>query len=187
MVYVCDISTGQKLYLTFQGEQTTVISILSAPGQQQQSSQSFRTGAWTEPPQVLRSPQGIFITLQTAQGPRVIQVQGQTLQAASSLPPLQQAEQIQLTEAATMPGLSEIPPLEPLPPMTPLPAMPPLQMGNMSLKPMEMRMGNMEMRMGQPLTPAAQTGPRRNFCSQCGAPVQPSDRFCSSCGHQFDP
>jgi hypothetical protein len=83
--------------------------------------------------------------------------------------------------------------------MQPMQPMQPMQMGNMQMnnQPMEMRLGNMQMRMGEigqpdssvrvtPPVPTTQPGQAiRKFCSQCGVAVAASDRFCASCGHQL--
>lgn len=190
MAYVCNLGTNQQLYLDHQGEQTTVVSAMHAPGQQQQSSSSFHTGPWDGPPQIFRTAQGIFIKLTTQQGEIFIQVQGQTLQITQSTPAIQQAESIQVSQVSAMPGMGMASPMPPIDPMEPMKPMEPMNMGSMQmgLNPMQMQMGNMRMQMGNTTTnnaPAEGSGKgsgNRRFCSQCGQPVHPEDRFCGSCG-----
>jgi hypothetical protein len=100
--------------------------------------------------------------------------------------------------SAPQPAAAPRPSMQPMQPMTPMQPMQPMTLGNMTMNtnPMEMRMGNMAMSMGQPAgkvpethAPAASapdssaSGAKGKFCSQCGTPVQPSDRFCANCGH----
>ncbi len=187
MAYVCDFGTGQTIYLENQGEQTTVTSFVSAPGQQQQSSSSFSTGAWTGKPQVLRTSQGMVIKLATPRGEVLIQVQGQNFQITQQAPGLQQAEQMQVSQTEAMSGIGTETPMQPMQPIEMTP-MKPMRMGNMKmgLNPMQMQMGDMAMQMGtstsNPTSPSSPDATRR-FCTQCGQAVAPNDRFCGSCGH----
>jgi predicted amidophosphoribosyltransferase len=50
---------------------------------------------------------------------------------------------------------------------------------------MQMKMGNMEMKMGDSSSDRSQQS-GRHFCSQCGAAVKPDDRFCANCGHHLN-
>lgn len=173
MAYVYDGGRGQSLYLDNSGNQTIVTIVTSSPGQQQQASSSWQTGAWTEPPSLHPLPGGALLRIVTNQGEYLIQVQGSQMQVISDRPPAASFQPMQFQAA---------PPTTSMPGMQPMQPMQPMTMGNMqmSLEPMEMRMGNMELRMGTaPPAPAT----TRRFCSQCGAAVKPDDRFCASCGH----
>jgi hypothetical protein len=199
MAYTCDLGGGQHVYLDNVGDQTAVTLASTGPGQQQQSGSQFTTGPWTQAPEFFRIDPGVVIKLTTAQGAQFLQLQGQQLGWMVQPPTLANAQQMQTSTVAAMPGGSMPPmqpmtstttgtapkmePMQPMQPMQPMAPMPPMQMGNMSMntQPMEMRMGNMAMRMGE----APNQGAQRKFCSQCGTPVQPSDRFCASCGHQL--
>jgi hypothetical protein len=143
MAYVCELGNGQQIYLDNIGEQTSIVCASIQPGQQQQSGSSFTTGTWTEPPQLFRTPKGLFIKLSTARGEIFIQVQGQQLQLNSVMPGMQQAQQLQVAATPTMPGMT--------PTMQPMQPMQPMTMGNMqmSLNPMQMQMGDMQMQMGK--------------------------------------
>lgn len=179
MAFVCELGDSQRLYLDNQGTQTAIALTSSQVGQQQQSSQSIQTGSWTSPPEVFRVANGAVLKIQATQGEYFIQIQGSRIGMLSAPPGLSNAQQIQLQRVTNAPSL---PPLASMPPLKPLP---PLKMGNMqmSMNPMEMRMGDMTLRM-----PADADSPEpsiRRFCSQCGVSVQPSDRFCSSCGHDL--
>jgi NADH pyrophosphatase NudC (nudix superfamily) len=186
MAYVCDLGTGQRVYLDNQGMQTVVTTVSTSPGQQQQSSNSFSTGNWTAPPELFQTANGVIVKINTAGGDRLIQIQGNSISVTSSVSSLSNSQQLQMQQVASTPA-SSMPPMQPMAPMKPLEPikpMEPMKMGDMqmNLNPMEMRMGNMEMRMGS-TTPNSGT---RRFCSQCGAPVEESDRFCSSCGHKLN-
>lgn len=179
MPYECELSTGQRIYLDCQGNQTIVTLSSSQPGQQQQSSCGFQTGAWTAPPQLFQTPGGAIIKITTAQAESLIQVQGSYVSMTSDLSAIGNARLAQMQQVASTPAIS-------MPPMQPMKPMEPMKMGDMqmTMHPMTMQMGNMGMQMGASPASTPQ-GQERRFCSQCGTRVEPSDRFCSSCGHQF--
>jgi hypothetical protein len=172
MAYQCELGNGQRLFLDNPGTQTLITLSSSSAGQQQQATQSIQTGSWIADPEIFQIAGGAIAKLRTAQGEHFIQIQGSSISVLSSVPSLNYAQQMQMQQVASPP------PIQPMPPM---------KMGNMqmSLKPMEMKMGNMSMQMGTPTAPTAPSNTRQ-FCSQCGVTVKPSDRFCSSCGHQLD-
>ena len=190
MPYVCNLGTGQKIYLDNGGEQTSVTLVLSVPGQQQQSSQQFQTGAWTHLPQVFQAESGTVIKLMTVrQGDVLIQVQGQSMQVIQQWDRLSPSQPIQISPLETMPEVgTSMQPMEPMKPMQPMKSM---KMGDMQMRmnPMQMQMGDMQMQMGkksqeQPSSSSSeQHTVSRRFCTQCGQPVKPEDRFCASCGH----
>ncbi|MFP4221897.1 MAG: zinc ribbon domain-containing protein [Phormidium sp.] len=185
MAYQCDLGNNQTVYLDNSGSQTVVTTASGSPGQQQQSSNRFETGAWTAPPEMYRTPGGIALKIQAQEGDRWIQIQGQTsnLSEASSIP-LQEVSEVPGSSQEPMEPMQPMEPMKPMQPMQPMQPMKPMKMGNMEMNnnPMEMRMGNMEMRMG---SSPQNTSSQRRFCSQCGSPVQASDRFCGNCGHKL--
>ena len=188
MAYVCELSPGYNIYFDNQDDQTLITSMMSTPGQQQQSGNSFRTGCWTAPPKIYRTPQGAVIKLTTAQGEQFIQVQGSSMRSMTSLPSLHSSQQMQINQSEATPFTSSLPLQELLQPMQP---MQPMNMGDMGMgmKPMEMRMGNMHLSMGSVSSESAHSGKtqptERRFCNQCGVAIEPEDRFCSSCGHKL--
>ncbi len=211
MAYTCELGPGQRIYLDNIGGQTAVTLYTGNGGQQQQSGSQFTTGAWTTPPEVFRTDQGVVIKLTTAQGVHHLQLQGNQMGWMTGSPSLGQAQQMQTSAVSTPPGGS-MPTMEPMPamgsmspmtlqpiaappPMQPMQPMQPMKMGNMEMNanPMEMRMGNMEMRMGEafgssPASPSVSAPASANqpkFCSQCGTSVKAGDRFCANCGHQL--
>ncbi len=179
MAYVCELGTGQRVYLNNQGAQTIVIIASGGPGQQQQSSSSFTTGSWTSLPEIFRTPNGAVLKIKTAQGEYFIQIQGSSMSVMGSSPSLGGSQQMQVQQVSSMP-VSSMPPMQPMEPMRPM------KMGDMqmNMNPMEMRMGNMEMRMGSQAS-SSELEETRRFCSQCGGPIKLEDRFCSSCGHRL--
>ncbi|MEM6835565.1 MAG: zinc ribbon domain-containing protein [Cyanobacteria bacterium P01_C01_bin.120] len=197
MAYTCDLGSGQRLYLENIGEQTAVTMAVSRTGQQQQSSSRFTSGSWTQAPEVFQTQQGIVIRLHTTQGTHHAQLQGSQLSVMSPSPSLGSAQQMSMQSGVAMPGTSpamdntsSMSPLAPMEPLPPLPPMQPLQMDNMemNIQPMHMRMGNMEMQLGNSKSSATdqpQATSQRNFCTQCGTAVQSGDRFCAHCGHQL--
>ncbi|MET0033561.1 MAG: zinc-ribbon domain-containing protein [Limnospira maxima] len=180
MPYVCELGTGQRVYLDNQGSQTVVTIASGSPGQQQQASNGFQTGTWTSPPSLYRTGNGVVLKIETAQGEHFVQLQGSSMSVMGQTPSLGSAQQMSVQQVSSTPASS-------MPPMKPMEPMKPMQMGNMqmSMNPMEMRMGNMELKMGSSEPSSAPSSGNRKFCSNCGATVQPDDRFCGSCGHQL--
>jgi hypothetical protein len=180
MVYLCDLGSGQSIYLDNQGAQTTITTLSSSPGQQQQASSSLQTGAWVAPPQLFRTSTGVVLKIFTAHGDRFIQIQGSTMHAIDDVTIVGSAQQMQMQQVGSAPPSS----IPPIPLMQPMQPMKPMQMGDMQMNqnPMEMRMGNMEMRMGKATSPTNSAQGTRHFCSQCGVAVEASDRFCAHCG-----
>jgi zinc-ribbon domain len=182
MAYMCEISPNQRVYVENQGNSTIVTLMTGGPGQQQQASNSFQTGHWVAPPEMFTVSQGAAIKIATTQGEHYIRIQGgsMTLGNDSGVAASQQMQMYQ----ADAPSAPSMAPMQPMQPM---------KMGNMEIdnNPMEMRMGNMHLRMGEPIQTAQSAStsqsaqPTRKFCSQCGVAVEPSDRFCSSCGHRL--
>ena len=185
MAYVCELGTGQSVYLENQGAQTVVTLISSGPGQQQQASSSFTTGVWTAPPQVFQTPHGMVLKVISEQGERILQIQGTSVSVLGEMPSVTDSQQLTVQEVTSVP-VSPLKPMEPMKmePMKMEPMKPMnLKMGDMqmNMNPMSMQMGNMELRMG---SGAPEENPK-SFCSQCGTSVKPEDRFCSNCGHQL--
>jgi hypothetical protein len=150
MQYEHDLGAGHKIYLENQGSQTIIHNIISGPGQQQQSSSSFATGAWTATPTFHPTVNGVLIKLSTTQGEKEILIQGGNI------------------------NLTGQKPLEPLAPLEMK-----MGNMQMTMKPMQMKMGNMQMAMDSPPQSTknycsqcgAKLAPGDRFCSSCGHPL----------------
>lgn len=201
MAYLCNLGTGQQVYLDNQGTQTIVTIISGGPGQQQQASSGVSTGRWSEPPTVFRTDNGVILQINSETGKHFIQLQGSSMGVMSQSPSLSNAQQLQVQQTSSVSGQQQMEPMEPMEPMKPMQPMQPMEpmkpmqpmqpmkMGDMemSMNPMQMRMGNMELSMGKSSkSNQSQSGSGRHFCTQCGSPVQPSDRFCASCGNRLE-
>jgi len=187
MAYACELGTGRTLYLDNANGQTIVSIASTAPGQQQQATSRFQTGAWTATPEVYLTRDGGVIKLQAEQGSHYIRVHGNSIGVSEALS-LDALTQMQTQQVSGMPvanSMPSMPPMQSMEPMPPMASMPPMTMGDMqmNMNPMEMRMGDMEMRMGAAQT--TETATSQRFCSQCGSATQPSDRFCTHCGHRL--
>jgi hypothetical protein len=113
MAYTCDLGGGQHVYLDNVGDQTAVTLASTGPGQQQQSGSQFTTGPWTQAPEFFRIDPGVVIKLTTAQGAQFLQLQGQQLGWMVQPPTLANAQQMQTSTVAAMPGGS-MPPMQPM-------------------------------------------------------------------------
>ncbi len=193
MAYIYELNTGHKLYLENQGTQTCLLVNITGPGQQQQASSSFQTGAWTVTPEAFLRGQGLLLKLTTAQGELYLNVQGTSMSVLAGGVSTEGERPIPMQQgafpsSARMGQMSDMSPLEPIPLLEPMEPMQALKMGNMQMDPMSMRLGNMSMSMGG----AAQSSEKtqedevkeatQKFCTQCGGAVESSDRFCSACG-----
>ncbi len=166
MAYVCNLDTGQTVYLENQGNLTVITTMMINQGQQQQSSTSVETGNWTSPPEIFRTSQGVILKIQGERGQSLTTIQGNSISSTNELSNLGNLQPLQLQEVTQTP-------IQPLPPMQPL------KMGNMSMSmnPMEMRMGDMNLSTSSPQI--------KKFCSQCGVSVKPEAKFCSHCGNKL--
>lgn len=175
--YTCDLDKGQQIYIEYQ-EPLTMITLVSGGASQQQSQRnSFETGNWLVPPTLFRTLNGVVLRIETEQNQHFIQVQASGIARLNATPVLGDAEVLPLqkvgAEAASRYSMPNMQPMSPMPPMSP----------------MTMHMGNMEMRMGEPLQPeiGAKQQPTKNFCNQCGTKIGADDRFCSHCGNRLAP
>ncbi|WRH67626.1 MAG: hypothetical protein RSE13_04510 [Planktothrix sp. GU0601_MAG3] len=111
MAYVCELGTGQSVYLENQGAQTVVTLISSGPGQQQQASSSFTTGVWTSPPQVFRTPHGLVLKVISELGERSLQIQGTSVSVLGEMPSVMDSQQLTVQEVTSTP-VSPLKPME---------------------------------------------------------------------------
>jgi hypothetical protein len=183
MIYRCEIGAGECIEFENSGSQTRLTIASSRFGQQQQASNSFNTGAWTAPPQVLQTSEGLVIKLATEQGERLIQVH-QITQSSTLVGHLSMgdAQLLQLQKIDEFAGAEPIEPMEPMKRMKPLE---PMRLGDMemSLETMTMRMGDRVMQMGNA---GVDTSTVQLFCTQCGTRLSSGERFCAHCGQAID-
>jgi hypothetical protein len=163
---------GQRIYLNNQGNQTIVTIATLTPGQQQQSTSSFTTGNWLSAPEMVEIPGGAVFKIQSNQGETIIQIQGSNVSVSSGT-----------NQSSSSTSQTSMKPMQPMQPMQP---MPPMTMGGMTMNPMEMRMGNMELKMGENTVNQSTQNSVTRFCTQCGERVKESDRFCASCGYRLE-
>ncbi len=163
MVYNWNLATGHQISVDNEGAQTVVTIQNNSGGQQQRSSNSFTTGIWIVPPELIETATGAIVKIITTNGESAIQIQGNSVQMHSSHSGGGQSS------SSTSSTTSGFPPMQPM------------TMGNMqmSMQPMVMKMGNMELNMD------AGASQQSRFCSQCGTPVKVADKFCSSCGNKL--
>ncbi len=179
MAYLCNLGTGQQVYLDNQGTQTIVTIMSGGPGQQQQASSGVSTGRWTEPPTVFRTDNGVILRINSETGQHFVQLQGSSMGVMSQSPSLSNAQQLQVQQTSSsasgqqpmqpMKPMEPMQPMQPMQPMEPMKPMQPMKMGDMemSMNPMQMKMGNMELSMGKSSASSqSQSGSGRHFCSQ---------------------
>ncbi|MGG6296689.1 zinc ribbon domain-containing protein [Leptolyngbya sp. AN02str] len=190
MAYHAALGPGAQLWVQALENQTLLTLLHQSAGQQQAQSTQLETGEWMLPPSLFQVANGYVLRLEAQQGQWFVLIQASSLQVLATPPSLTNAVAIALTpttdsesevaESTTGSSSTGATPLKPMEPMQPLP---PLKMGNMSMSqnPMRMRMGEMELTMGES---NAQPSTQR-FCPQCGTSVNLGDRFCAQCGHRL--
>jgi NADH pyrophosphatase NudC (nudix superfamily) len=168
-----NLATGHHLSVDNEGAQTVVTINYQSAGQQQRSSNSFTTGIWLAPPELIMTPTGAVLKIVTASGESLIQIQGNSMQMQSNRSGGNYSNTSASSTSTSTSGF------EPMPPMKPM------QMGNMQMNmpSMVMRMGDMELNMGAGMGTGDSQAQR--FCSQCGTPVKSTDKFCASCGNKL--
>lgn len=124
--YLFDMGPGQFLAILSDGDKTVLTLQSSGVGQQQSQQSSFSTGPWIAPPQAWEYAGIYYVRVQTQGGSLWLQA-GRGQIGLGQTPP---------ANATPLPGRS----MSSSQPQ-PIPEMPPM-------KPMEMRMGNMAMQMG---------------------------------------
>ncbi|NJK40409.1 MAG: zinc ribbon domain-containing protein [Acaryochloridaceae cyanobacterium SU_2_1] len=171
MAYVCELEVGSSLYIDNQDHQTIVTSILSGPGQQQQSSQIFSTGPWVTSPELFRTPQDVRIKLGTVQGEYYLQIVDNQICQTDGIPTSAHLQPLPLQQVLATP----VPPMLPIQPI----------MGMMHGKNFNSRQGQWgDMQVMLEIRPTA--APTRGaFCPQCGTAVATTDRFCAACGQRL--
>ena len=149
MIYLGNLGSNQQLYLENRGSQTLITLVSSSSGQQQSQRSSLETGSWTAPPSLFCSDGNFLLRIDSVGGQHFIQVQANGFNSLRTGPSLLNADVIPLqkvpeTETSSQSSIQ-------FQPMEPMETMKPMRLGNMSMgmKPMEMRMGNMYMRMPQ--------------------------------------
>jgi hypothetical protein len=183
MTYLGNLGTNQQLYLENRGSQTMITLVSSSSGQQQSQSSSLETGSWTAPPSLFRSDGNFVLRIDSVQGQHFIQLQASGFNSLQTAPSLINADVLPLQKIAETATSSQssvkFQPMEPMKPMN---------FGDMSIgvNPMEMRMGNMYMRMPENSKLESSSQENQHFCTQCGNLVKTGDRFCAHCGHKLE-
>lgn len=178
MIYLANLGANQQLYLENQGKQTIITLVNSSIGQQQSQITNVQTGSWTTPPTLFQNGGNFLLRIDSEEGTLFIELQARGINLLSTPPSLIDAEVIPLEKVAqTQTSSQRSASFEPMKPM---------KMGNMSMSfnPMEMRIGDMYLRMSDNSKQESSQS-QQNFCTQCGNLVKADDRFCGNCGHKL--
>lgn len=155
MTHQWKLSTGHQISVENEGAQTIVTVLYDGAGQQQRTNNSFTTGIWISPPEMLPTSTGAVVKITTPSGISSIEVDGNSIQMQSS----QSGDSQSNSSSSSSTFTSGFDPLKPM-------------------EPIVMRLEDLELNIGT--TPQA-----KSFCTQCGNPAKLADRFCSSCGHKL--
>lgn len=176
MTYAYELENGQRLIVQNEGDDTVVALSSGDEGQQQSQSTGFNTGKWSKTPELFFTRGTLILRLESKSGVEFVRVRGNQIQSMRSEPDLENAEKRKLKKSDENVVMKPMEPMKPMKPMEPMEPMKPMG----SMRPMEMRMGDMHMSMGAREKAGASA---KRFCTQCGKPVQDDDRYCASCGH----
>ncbi len=186
MIYLANLNANQQLYIENRGSQTLITLVSSSSGQQQSQSSSLETGSWTTPPTLFGIDGNFLLRIDSVEGQHFIQIQASGFNSLKTAPSLINADVMPLQKVSetTTSSQSSVQ-FQPMKPMEP---MKPMKLGDMSMgiNPMEMRMGNMYMRMPETSKGGAPSQSTKHFCTQCGNLVKTGDRFCANCGHKLE-
>jgi hypothetical protein len=155
MTHQWKLSTGHQISVENEGAQTIVTVLYDSSGQQQRTNNSFTTGIWISPPEMLLTPTGATVKITTPSGISTIEVNGNSVWMQSS----QGGDSQSNTSTSSSTFTSGFDPLQPM-------------------QPMVMRLEDLELNIGAVAQP-------KSFCTQCGTAVKSVDRFCSGCGHKL--
>lgn len=188
MIYLANLNTNQHLYIENRDNQTIVTLVSGNATQQQSQSSSIETGKWITPPSLFKTENSFLIRIDSVNGQNFIQLQANGFNTLNTIPslnnvdvlPLQRLSQTQ-TSSQSSPSFSPMKPLETMKPMQPMK----LNDMSMDINSMEMRMGDMSLKMPQKISESSSPS-HRHFCTKCGNLVKTSDCFCGNCGHKLE-
>ncbi len=178
MAFQTTLPTGATLTIANRGDQTSLAFGSGSANQHQSQRSSFSTGAWTHPPTLFQTSNGLILRVEV-EGERdhYLLIENGSARTLENAPDLRNAQSLPFHHVEE----PEPKPLEPLKPMAPMKPLEPM-------RPMEMKMGSMQMSMGgtrDQARSAHSTEPRAAFCTQCGQEAHKGDRFCAKCGHEL--
>lgn len=189
MTYLGNLSTSQRLYIENRDNQTIVTLISSSNTQQQSQSSSLETGNWTIPPSLFKTENTFLLRIESVKGQYFIQVQSNGLNILKTSPSLNNVdvlplEMVSQTETSNQSSVQ----FSPMKPMQPMQPMQPMKLNDMSMdiNAMEMRMGDMYLRMPENPSTESSSQSHRRFCTKCGNLVKIEDCFCAYCGHKLE-
>ncbi len=151
MTYQWKLSTGHQISVENEGAQTIVTVLYGSSEQQQRTNNSFTTGIWISPPEMLSTPTGAVVKITTPSGISSIEVDGNSIQMQSS-----QSGDSQSNSSSSSTFTSSFDPLKPMEPVV------------MRLEDLDLNIGNIP----QPKSFCTQCGTAAKladrFCSSCG-------------------
>lgn len=179
MSYAYEMESGQQLVVENDGNETLVALSSGSEGQQQSQATGFDTGKWSKAPTLYRVRKDLVLRLETSGGSQFLRVRGDRIERVRTEPDLEGAEKFSLRKSSHGVAMKPMAPMKPMKmkPMEPMKPMKPMK----GMRPMEMRMGDMHMRMGG----RDESQSQQRFCTGCGKAAQKEDSYCGSCGNKL--
>jgi zinc-ribbon domain len=113
MTHQWKLTTGHKISVENEGAQTIVTVLYGNSEQQQRTNNSFTTGIWISPPEMLPTPTGATVKIMTPSGRSTIEVDGNNVRMQSSQSTDSQSNYSSSSSTSTS-GFDPLPPMQPI-------------------------------------------------------------------------
>ena len=112
MTHQWKLSTGHQISVENEGAQTIVTVLYGSSEQQQRTNNSFTTGIWISPPEMLPTATGAIVKITTPSGISTIEVNGNTVRMQSDR--TEDSSNYSSSSSTSTSGFNPLKPMEPI-------------------------------------------------------------------------